>query len=345
MDVIVTIDTEADDQWDRSRTELSTDNLDCIPRFQELCDRFDVPPTYLCTSEVVEDPRFDALRGYQDAGRAEIGAHLHPWTTPPPDHSRAGPGHDAPGTYPSELEPAIFAQKLRLLTERIEARAGVRPRSYRAGRWGFSAEHIPVLLSLGYIVDCSVTPLVSWERVLGANRGGPDFRRAGSTPYFLDPSDVCRAGDSRLLEIPVTILFATSAARNEHVQRLFSRHRRTLPARALNRLLRLEPQWFRPYPRMSAQQLISVFELARDEDLPVVEMMFHSSELMPGGSPYNRDAASIELLFAKLEAVFAHLQANGCRGRTATEFARDYAASRPAAAPTGSAPPAAAPSQ
>ncbi len=346
MDVIVTIDTEADDQWDRSRTELSLDNLECIPRFQDLCDRFGQTPTYLCTSEVVEDPRFDALRGYQEAGRAEIGAHLHPWTTPPPnDHSHAGLGHDAPGTYPSELEPAIFAEKLRLLTDRIEARAGWRPRSYRAGRWGFSAEHIPILISLGFLVDCSVTPLVSWERVPGARRGGPDFRRARPAPYFLDPNDVCRAGDSPLLEVPVTILFAAGAARSERLQRLYSRHRRKLPARAMNRLLRLEPQWFRPYPRMSAKQLISVFELARDAGLPAVEMMFHSSELMPGGSPYNPDEAAIELLFEKLETVFARLQANGCRGRTITEFARDYAASPPEATPTGSPPPAAAPSQ
>lgn len=325
MDVIVTIDTEADDQWDRSRTKLSMENLEFIPRFQELCERFGQKPTYLCTWEIVEDPRFDALRRYQEAGLAEVGAHLHPWTTPPMDHSQNGIDSDAPGAYPSELEPAVFGEKLRLLTDLIESRTGIRPRSYRAGRWGFSAEQIPILVSLGYLVDCSVTPLVSWERVSGAAEGGPDFRPARAAPYFLDPNDVCRLGDSQLLEVPVTILYTNSRfARSKRLKPLFFRHRRTLPARAMNKLFRLDPQWFRPYPRMSAERLIAVYEVARDAGLPAVEMMFHSSELMPGGSPYNRDEAAIERLYQKLERVFAHLQDQDCDGRTLTEFARSY---------------------
>jgi hypothetical protein len=326
MDLIVTIDTEADDQWDRSRTELTTENLEFVPRFQELCDRYGVKPTYLCTWEIVEDPRFDILKRYQEADLAEIGAHLHPWTNPPMENPQNGIQRDVFGIYPSELDPAVFAEKLRLLTERIHERAGVEPRSYRAGRWGFSAEHIPILISLGYLVDCSVTPLRSWKQMPGAVEGGPDFRDAPVAPYFLDPDDVCRAGGSQLLEVPVTILFTrASLAASKRLQGLYHRYRRTLPGRAMNKLFRLDPQWLRPYGRMSSDQLKAVCDAARRRGLPAVEMMFHSSELMPGGSPYHRDEAAIEGLYQKLESVFAHLRDEGSRGVTLTEFARDHA--------------------
>lgn len=325
MDVIITIDTEADNQWDRSRTELTTENLEFIPRFQELCDRFELKPTYLCTWEIVEDPRFDYLRRAQEAGRAEVGSHLHPWTNPPMEDPRGGIERDAFGMYPSELDPAVFAAKLGLLTEQIHARTEVEPRSYRAGRWGFSAEHIPTLVSLGYLVDCSVTPLRSWGHMPGAKLGGPDFRAAPAAPYFLDPDDVCRPGDSALLEVPVTILFTRPfMARHKRLQELYSGNRQRLPAKVMNKLFRLDPQWLRPYPHMKAEHLKAVFKAARSAGLPAVEMMFHSSELMPGGSPYNRDADAIERLYGKLESLFSYLQTQACRGVTLTEFARAH---------------------
>jgi hypothetical protein len=242
------------------------------------------------------------------------------------EHSQNGIERAAFHTYPSELDPAIFGEKLRRLTERIHSRTGIRPRSYRAGRWGFSVEHVPILISLGYLVDCSVTPLKSWEHVPGAVEGGPDFRAAPATPYFLDFNDVCRSGESQLLEVPVTILFTNAnLARSKRLQDLYFRYRRTLPVKAMNKLFRLDPQWLRPYAHMSSGRLKSVYEAARHVGLPAVEMMFHSSELMPGGSPYHRDEAAIDRLHEKLETVFGHLQDEGCTGRTLTEFAQTYA--------------------
>jgi hypothetical protein len=327
MDVIVTIDTEADDQWDRLKPELTTANLAALPRFQDLCERYGIKPSYLCTWEVVEDERFALLRDFQQGGRAEIGAHLHPWTTPPMEHAEGGVEREAFGAYPSELEPEVFAAKLRALTRRIHERAGMAPTSYRAGRWGFRAEHISELISLGYIVDCSVTPLRSWKQAHGVHEGGPDFRGAPALPYFLDPTDVCRPGSSPLLELPVTILFLRSAlAASKRLRALFYRYRPTVAGKAVNKLLRIDQRWFRPYPHMSAARMLAVYARARRVGLPMVEMMFHSSELMPGGSPYNRDETSVEAMYAKLEAVFARLAVDGCRGVTLSEFARDFSA-------------------
>ena len=71
MRFLITIDTEGDNQWDGGRPE-STENLRFIPRFQQLCDRYGFPPTYLCTYDVVSSPLFDEiLRPIDARGRAE----------------------------------------------------------------------------------------------------------------------------------------------------------------------------------------------------------------------------------------------------------------------------------
>ena len=81
--IVVTVDTEADGQWDHGRS-LSTGNVAAWPAFQELCRATACLPTWLITSEIADDPAAVAfLRPLALAGEAEVGAHLHPWTTPP----------------------------------------------------------------------------------------------------------------------------------------------------------------------------------------------------------------------------------------------------------------------
>jgi hypothetical protein len=92
------VDTEGDDEWTRPRLLPSLHNLHALPRFQALCERYGVRPTYVVTHSVATDaPGAALLRAIADAGRAEIGAHLHPWTTP---HGRA-PTTTRPRTLPS----------------------------------------------------------------------------------------------------------------------------------------------------------------------------------------------------------------------------------------------------
>ena len=323
MKLILTVDTEADNQWDVG-AELTTDNLGYVPRFQALCEHFEFPPTYLCTYEVVTSAVFDGTLGQPARnGHAEIGAHLHPWSTPPFDAvwDDADRGHP----YPSELPTELLQSKLRTLTATLGDRLGQAPTSYRAGRWGFSPAQVLALVRLGYLVDCSITPLVSWVADIGLRGGGPDFRKAPLAPYGLSQRDVCQAGNSGLLEVPVTILHTSALMRRSHLVRsMFRRHRRSIPMRAADRFLRLAPQWFRPYPGMSAERLITVYEAANAFGLPAVEMMLHSSELMPGASPYNRTPAAVDDLFHRLERTFAHLVSRGVEGMTLTEFARSH---------------------
>ncbi|MSO62571.1 MAG: hypothetical protein EXQ50_10840 [Acidobacteria bacterium] len=325
MKLIITIDTEGDNQWDAGLPR-STDNIRFIPRFQELCDRYHFPPTYLCTYEVVDSTAFDEiLLPLHKSRRAEVGAHLHPWTNPPLSKWDRG---DNGAAYPSELPADLFTQKLESLTALLAAKLGETPRSYRAGRWGLSAAHIPALLQCGYIVDCSVTPLLSWTDP-GARERGQDFSDAPVSPYFVAWGDPAREGASGLLEVPVTILHTNAIMRHSPLLRgAYRRYRKTLAARMLNRAFWIAPQWFRPFSDMSVARLTAVYETARRLGLPAVEMMFHSSELMPDGSPHNLTVESVDHLFTRLDRLFAHLAGRKVEGITLSAFAEPLCKAR-----------------
>jgi hypothetical protein len=327
MKVIITVDTEADGAWSQAE-RVTVENLGALPRFQALCDRYGMKPTYLCTYEVARADAFEPLVEWQREGRCEVGAHLHPWTNPPfttrdaLDLDRS----EYPG-YPSELPIERFRAKMRVLGDAITERTGQAPTSYRAGRWGFAREHIPVLVELGYLVDCSVTPLVDRRPYPGLRAGGPDFRRAPVAPYRLAADDICAPGDSPLWEVPVTVVHPRALMRSSALaRRAWTTLKRVRGAGLLNRALALEPSWFRPYPQMNARKLGRVYEVARQLGLPVIEMMFHSSELLAGASESFPDARSIERVFAMLEATLKRLHADGCAGVTLSDYARSLAA-------------------
>ena len=92
--VMIGVDTEADDQWsDEGRRNLSVRNAERLPGLQQLCGGFGARPTYLVTHEMAtRDESASILRELGLTGRAEIGTHLHPWTSPPrPFRRHSGP--------------------------------------------------------------------------------------------------------------------------------------------------------------------------------------------------------------------------------------------------------------
>ncbi|MBK8231038.1 MAG: hypothetical protein IPK72_10725 [Candidatus Eisenbacteria bacterium] len=336
MKLLITIDTEEDDAW-AGRPEVTTENVTFCSRFQHLCDRFSFPPTWLCNEPVLRDPRLaQALGPAVAAGRAEIGAHLHPWNCPPfPGGVRPDPAEQF---YATEIPESEFRAKMELVVAAAESAFGVPPASYRAGRWGFDGRQIRHLLDLGIRVDCSVTPHISWQQQLGMRngKGGPDFRGAPRIPYWLDPEDVRRPGNSPMLELPLTVMFTGGPFRAvAPAWGLVDRLRYTPPGRVMHRM-----GWtarpFRAKHDTPFHELAAMTAQATQLGLPYIMLMFHSSELMPGGSPYNRTPESIEALYSLFERLFEHFGAHGIEGSTLTAFARPYF-ERPSAALRGAA--------
>ena len=291
---MVGVDTEADDQWTlQGRKRLSVENARALPRLQALCDAHGVRPSYLVTHEMAtREPSRSILRDLFATGRCEIGAHLHPWSSPPYREE------DLVGRYPSQLDDSQLQTQLAELTAAIEDSIGVRPVSYRAGRHGFDGRSLGILEKLGYRVDTSVDPLFNETR-----KGGPSFAGAPVVPYWPDPADVRARGTSSVLEIPVSS--ATRPALPKALEKGFT----SLPAipwRGYLKRLGLRAVWLRPsYSSSEDAKTLASALVARG--VPTLNMLFHSSELVPLGSPYNRTEADVDRFFERLERVFEHI--------------------------------------
>jgi hypothetical protein len=71
--------------------------------------------------------------------------------------------------------------------------------------------------------------------------------------------------------------------------------------------------------------MIRVVDWGLSEKLPVLEFMIHSSELMPGGSPYFRNRPDIERLYSDLDLLLSHASTMGISGATLAEYRQTVA--------------------
>ena len=312
---LITIDTEGDDIWS-GPSVVTTRNAAFIPRFQALCERFGFQPTYLTNYEMTQDRGFIAFaRDVEARGAAEIGMHLHAWNSPP--HHRLTTDDDRAMPYLIDYPAAALKAKVADMTHRLQDLFGRAMTSHRAGRWALDPRYVETLIEHGYTVDCSVTPHVFWDRSSPLSPGEPvDYRRYPQGAYFMDPSDPSRPGASPLLELPMTVVPTGLAPRSAAPD--FAYRSPTL-RRIANRLSPV--QWLRPAPG-ALGGLLRLIDRCVGERRPYVEMVLHSSELMPGGSPYFRDEPAIERLYADLQALFTRV-ARDFDGSTLSRYRRE----------------------
>lgn len=287
--ILVTIDTEPDDLWSFAK-ETTTRNARFLPRFQALCEKNGLRPTYLVDYDMARDDDFRRFgRSVISAGTAEIGMHLHAWSTPPffpLDNRGLKP-------YLVEYTEEAIAAKIDSATDAIIEAFGVRPSSHRAGRWAFDERYLRVLESRGYLVDCSVTPFAPLKPSSASSAYKPrGFESFPTRAYFMDRDDISRPGGSAVLELPMTVRRPGGIAASALS---------ALSPRATRKIFPLS--WFRP----DGTNLQSLLDLARRAEArgEYLEFMIHSSELMPEGSPSFPDAASVERLYSDLETLFS----------------------------------------
>ena len=295
MYLLVGIDTEGDNQWSAAaRANQTFENIYALPRLHTLFARHGVQPTYVITYPVASDSRSaDVLSRLLEGGDCEVGAHHHAWETPPcsPDDVQRHP-------YASTLPRLQFEAQLESLTTAIVRATGQRPVSYRSGRFGFSADHVAALERARYLVESSVAPLF-YE----THKGGPDFVEAPLTPYFLAYDSAVRPGSSSVLEVPV------SAGLNRRLpaalQHAYARAPRNYTTRRVLRALGIaRMRWLRPSYSSLDDMCGLARELARREE-PVLNLLFHSSEAIVGGSPYNRTQGELDAFCERLERFLA----------------------------------------
>jgi hypothetical protein len=284
---VLTIDVEIDagKKWRTSNPASYEGVYTGVARLQALCDRYRVKPVYLISPAVMVDARSVDMLGSLGNDRCELGAHLHgEYIGPDAKFS----GTDFSGCDPSEMqcqyEKSLEFGKLQCLTGRFTELFGFQPKVFRAGRFGARGWTIDCLQRLGYTHDSSVTPHRNWHDIA-------DFSRPGSlTPYYASTADICVAGESSVLEVPVSIT--------------------------------PEVKWLRPTPRFSdLQQCIHVIDWYEQHTSPTVLCcMFHNVELVPGKSPYCASEADCQDMLQRIEAIFELLAARGYQFKTLGEI-------------------------
>ncbi len=317
--LLVAIDTEGDNQWDAaSRRHQTFENLYALGRLHEFFERHGARPTYVITHPVAEDPRSaDVLRSLAARGTCEIGAHHHAWETPP-----FKPGDADRHPYALSLPLTEFDAQLENLTRAIERAVGTRPVSYRSGRFGFSAQHVSSLERAGYLVDSSVAPLF-YE----AHKQGPDFVGAPLTPYFLAYDDATRAGSSNVLELPISAALNRTVPRS--IERLYARAPWNYTTKRLLRLAGIaRVRWLRPSYSSAAEVVALARQIVR-RGVPILNLLFHSSEAIVGGSPYNKTQGELDAFLERLGQILTFATKDlGAEGMTFEEYRREFAAGR-----------------
>ena len=319
-ELLVVVDTEEEFDWTApfSRDAVATRSIPAQARAHEIYDRLGVVPTYVVGYPVAADPEAAGfLRGLRDVGKAEIGAHLHPWVTPP-HVEEVNPRNSYHGNLPIELERA----KIEALTDAIQRAFGGSPTVFKAGRHGFGPNTAALLAEFGYKVDCSRLPYADLSR-----DGGPDHGEAPAHPYWLD-----RPGG--LLEVPPTVgffgaaaalaprfggLFDSARAERLHVPGLLART--GLAARS-----RLTPEG------VSAGEQCRLIESMARRGHRVFSLVYHSPSLEPGHTPYVRTEADLAAFLATIEQVLLFFRDRmGGRFTTVSRVYEAYAGRREAA--------------
>jgi hypothetical protein len=278
-----------------------------ISRAQRVFDDHGVRPAYLVTHPIAaKEEGYTALKDIHDSGRCEIGAHLHPWVTPPIEEE-ISLVNSFPGNLPGDLE----ARKIRTLLDRIEQSFGFRPVSYQAGRYGFGPRTAEVLRAEGIEIDFSLTPPYDF----GAE-GGPDFSETPVEPVWADD-------DQKLLLVPVTgayvgflkwgthgVYRAASALSWARVPGMLAR------VGAVDRL-RLSPEGFEAADNRRLVQYLY------DRGVRVFVFSFHSPSVLPGCTSYVRDDRDLEAFLDRCRSFYDFFLGDlGGRSMTPIELKR-----------------------
>ena len=163
-----------------------------------------------------------------------------------------------------------------------------------------------ILERLGYLVDTSITPMVSWK-----DQNGPSFLDYRANPFwFGDPK-------SSLLEVPVTI------GLTKNISKLFEKIYLNIPKctrikgiLSKDYLNLIDLVWIYPV-LFSEKEMILLVDTLMKKSLSVFNVFFHSSEFKTGESLYSKTDEDVNKYFERLE-IFLDYMVNKKNVRSVT---------------------------
>ncbi|WP_404338918.1 polysaccharide deacetylase family protein [Sphingomonas sp. MMS12-HWE2-04] len=287
----VFVDTEEEFDWGApfSPDASATSHMAAMPAAHARFAEHGVPLTWLVDHPIVACPRsVGILRSLLEDGRSAVGTQLHPWVNPPFDETIS-----THNSFAGNLPRALQKAKLRTLTEAINAAFGTPPLIYRAGRYGIGLDTPAMLAALGYRIDSSMRPGYDYS-----SEGGPDFTEIPNRPFFL-------GAERALIELPLTTVFTGRLrAKGAGLHRALGRIPRGRGIAARTGLLSrvaLTPE------DMPLAEALEAIRIAIGDGLRLLNFSFHSPSLVPGHTPYVRDAGDLAAFHRWWDAVFTLL--------------------------------------
>ncbi len=305
--LVVVVDTEAEFDWEahRPRRAMGVTSVKCQDKAQRIFERYDIRPTFVLDYPVSSTPDgYEFIRNLHRSGACEIGAHLQPWDNPPLIEQITDE-NSYPGNLPSELE----REKLVWLTRSIEENVGIRPRIYKAGRYGVGRATARILAELGYEIDVSVVPGTDLTC-----KFGPDFSHCRARPYWFGK-------DPALLEIPLSIGYTGLLANTGPVAYKLTMNERLKALHVpgiLARLRLVERITLTPEGISFEEQRRLTRALLR-KGHRVFSFTYHSPSLAPGNTPYVRSEADLRAFLQRIEQ-YLKFFTEEVGGRGATPF-------------------------
>ena len=274
---LVFVDTEEEFDWSRplARENTAVTAMAGLPDAQRFFREAGVQCLYMTDWPVIDDDHAAGiLRRFHDEDGCEIGTQLHPWVSPPFDEQVTGPN-----SFTGNLPLALQREKLFRLTARIAEQIGTPPTVYRAGRYGIGKHTAQLLEEAGYRMDASVRARFDYS-----GEQGPDFSRHGLDPFWAGPRGA-------LLELPLSAAYVGGLKRGGDA--LFGLSGRlplirSLLARSgLMQRIALTPEGF---PLDDAREAIRAM---LGDGVRIFSLSFHSPSVVPGHTPYVRDAVEL----------------------------------------------------
>jgi len=296
--LVISIDVEEEGLFSGRypRTPPGVDNVRELRRLEFITSEFGFPLTLLTTYRVaVSPPCREILLYFRDLLRAEIGAHLHHWSTPPFEV--------LPYCEPirSDLLPRpLLEAKFETLLASLRDNLGIVPQAFRMGRFDIGEMVFKLLPKFGLNVDSSIVPL---RRI----SGGPDHFLAPPDPFRRLP-DPLRPGDS-ILEVPLTIVPLVSASPQliHQLASSISERNRDVVFTGFRYIasVGIHPAW------CLLQSMKLAVRLHRSRNGKVLNMFLHSSELKPGASPSFPTERAVNSLVERIREFLSWLVRTG----------------------------------
>lgn len=278
-------------------------NISQLSRLVPFFDR-GIKATFFCAHCVFEDKNAQKLlETMRNKYGVEIGAHLHHWNTPP---LRRGQNDSTILTkaWSAKVPLEDLYAKMETLFGSAGNFLGHSVNVFRMGRWDLHNSHWQMLHDFGVRYDASIRPLHAFKFP-----EGPNHFDAPSDPYKINikSADIC--------EIPLTCVPVLDNLR------LIESFQTNLHKWGALTLLPVEhPLWL--------MKLTTLLHAARGGK--TLSLTWHSSEMMPGGSPHMKNENSVNHFLNKILAWLSWLDDNfEMEFLTISRMGRQYAIAAP----------------